>query len=144
MHIYWKLSNSAVAEKVLPGIQNVLEVQILRLNANRDHQSGGLDGSPEDNFGHMNHRSRGLNKGQRDHSGNTDHWSKGLNKGPGDYSGQMDPQSGRQDESQGELFSQVDDRSMRPVKSSKNHLGISAHRTVRLDNNSGERFILQD
>ena len=136
--------SSAIAEKVLPSIQNVLGVQNSGLNANRDHQCSGLDRCPEDHFGHMDNLSRGLNKGQRDYLGNTDHWSKRLNKGPGDYSGHMDYQSGRQDEGQGELFGQVDNRSSRPVSSSKNYLGILAHGTVRLENKSGERFSLEE
>ena len=90
-----KVINTAIAEKVLHSIQKVLGVENLGLNANRDHQYGGLDRSPDDHFGHMDHRSRRLNKGQRNYSGNTIHWSKRLTKGLGDYSGQMDHQSGR-------------------------------------------------
>ena len=55
--------NWAIAEKVLPSIQNALGVQNVGLNANGDHLSGGLNRSPEDHYSHMDHRSRGLNKG---------------------------------------------------------------------------------
>ena len=86
--------NPAIAEKVLPSIQNVLGVANSVLNATRGHQSGRLDRIPEDNLGHMDHRTRGLDKGHRDHSSIADHWSKGLNKGPRDHSSHMGHQSG--------------------------------------------------
>ena len=53
--------NSAIAEKVLPSIQNVLGVQNPGSDAIRDPQSGRLDSSPEDHFSRMGHRSQGLN-----------------------------------------------------------------------------------
>ena len=45
--------NSAITEKVLPSIQNVLEVQESGLNSARDHWSGRLDRSTEDHFSRM-------------------------------------------------------------------------------------------
>ena len=59
--------NSAIAERVLPSIQNVLEVQKLGLNTMRDHRSGRLDRSSEDHFTQMDYRSRRLGKSPGDH-----------------------------------------------------------------------------
>ena len=86
--------NSAVAEKVLLSIQNVLGVQNPGSDAVRDLQSGRLDRSPEDHFSHMDHQSQGLNEGLRDHSNNVDYSFKGLNSnGRRDQSGHTTHQS---------------------------------------------------
>ena len=50
----------------------------------------------------------------------------------------MDHRSDRQDENQGEPFGQVNDRSMRLDKGTKSYLGISTHRSTRLDNDPGD------
>ena len=154
--------NSAIAETVLPSIQNVLGVQNTGSNTTRDHQSGRPDRSPEDHFSHMDHRCRTLDKGHGDHSDNTDHWFQGLNRGLRDHSGhaarqsigldrglracsgQMDHQSSRIDENPWDQYSQVDNRSTRPDKGSKSHIGTLAHRSTRPDNNPGEHFGPQD
>ena len=79
--------NSAITKKVLPSIQNVLGVQNSESDAIRDPQSGRLNRSPEDHFGHMDHQSQGLNEGLREYSNSVDHWSNGLNnKGRRDQS----------------------------------------------------------
>ena len=52
-----RVIHSAIAEKGLSSIPNVLGVQKLELNTTRDHQSGRLDRSPEDHSIHMDHRS---------------------------------------------------------------------------------------
>ena len=79
--------NSANTEKVFPSIQNVLGVQNPESDAIRDSQSGGLNRSPEDRFGHMDHQSQRLNVGLRERSNSVDHWSDGLNnKGRRDQS----------------------------------------------------------
>ena len=79
--------NSAITEKVLPSIQNVLGVQSPESDAIRDSQSGRLNRSPEDHFGHMDHQSQRPNEGLREYSNSVDHWSNGLkNKGRRDKS----------------------------------------------------------
>ena len=86
--------NSAITKKVLPRIQNVLGVQNSESDAIRDPQSGRLNMSPEDHFGHMDHQSQGppvprttSPKGLREYSNSVDHWSNGLNnKGRRDQS----------------------------------------------------------
>ena len=60
--------NSAISEKVLPSIQNVLGVQNSESDAIRDTQSGRLNRIPEDHFGHRDHQSQRLNVGLREHS----------------------------------------------------------------------------
>ena len=79
--------NSAISEKVLPSIQNVLEVQNPESDAIRDTQSGRLNRSPEDHFGHREHQSQRRNAGFRERSDSVDHWSNRLNnKGRRDQS----------------------------------------------------------
>ena len=79
--------NSAITEKVLPSIQNVLGVQNPESDAIRDTQSGRLYRSHEDHLCHMDHQSQGLNEGLREYSNSADHWSNGLNnKGRRDLS----------------------------------------------------------
>ena len=79
--------NSAITEKVLPSIQKVLGVQNPESDAIRDSQSGRLNRSPEDHFGHMDHQSQRHNEGLRECSNSVDHWSNGLNnKGRRDQS----------------------------------------------------------
>ena len=155
--------NSAIAEKVLPSIENVLGEQNLGSDAIKDPQSGRLDRSPEDHFSHTDHQSRGLNGGLRDHSNSVDYWFKGLNnqgrrdqsghtthqsrgldRGLRVYSGQTDQQSSRLDENPGDRYGQVDCRSTGPDKGSKCYSGVSAHRSTRPDNSSGEHFGPQD
>ena len=81
--------NSAITEKVLPSIQNVLGVQNPESDAIRDSQSGRLNRSPEDRFGHMDRQSQRLNVGLRERSNSVDHWSNRLNKGRRDQSSHM-------------------------------------------------------
>ena len=70
--------NSAISEKVLSSIQNVLGVQNPESDTIRDTQSGRLNRSPEDHFGHRDHQSQRLNVGLRERSNSVDHWSNGL------------------------------------------------------------------
>ena len=159
----FKVINSAIAEKALPSIQNVLGVQNLGSDTIRDPQSGRLNRSPEDYFSHMNHQSSGLNEGLTDHPNSMDHWSKGLNikgrrnqsghtthqsrqldRGLRVYPGQTDHQSNRLDENPGDRYGQVDCRSTGPDRGSKCCSGVSAHRSTRPDNDSGEHFGPQD
>ena len=111
----------------------------------------------------MDHQSKGLNEGLRDHSNNVDYWSKGLNsKGRGDqsghtthqsreldrglrvYSGQTDHHSSRLNENPEGQYGQVDCRSTGPNKGSKCYNDVSAHRSTRQDNSSGEHLGQQD
>ena len=155
--------NSAITEKVLPSIQNVLGVQSSESDAIRDTQSGRLNRSPEDHFGHMDHQSLRLNESLREYSNSVDLWSNGLNnKGRRDQSchtthryrgldrdlrvcsGQTDHQSDRPNENSGEQYGQSDYRSPGPDKGSKCYSGILAHRSTRPDNSSGEHLGPQD
>ena len=121
---------SAITEKVLPSIQNVLGVQNPESDAIRDSQSGRLNRSPEDHFGHMDRQSQRLNVGLRERSNSVDHWSNRLNnKGrrdqschtshrsrglDGDHrvcSGQTDHQSNIPNSNSGEQYGQADYRS---------------------------------
>ena len=74
--------NSALAEKVLPSIQNVLGAQESELHSARDHRSGRLDRSPEDHLSSKDLRSGRLDCNPSGHSGRTDHRSKRQNIGP--------------------------------------------------------------
>ena len=155
--------NSAITETVLPSIQNVLGVQNSESNAITDPQSGRLNRSPEDQFGHMDHQSQRLNESLREYSHSVDHWSNGLNnKGRRDqschathqstgldrglrvYPGQIDHQSTRPNEIPEIQYGQVDYRSTGPVEGTKRYNGVSAHRSTRPDNNSGEHLGPQD
>ena len=147
--------NSAITEKVLPSIQNVLGVQNPESDAIRDSQSGRLNRSPEDRFGHMDRQSQRLNEGLRERSNSVDHWSNRLNKGRRDQSshmshwsrgldrghrvcsGQTDHQSHRPGSSSGEQYGQADYRFPGPDKGSKCYSGVSAHMSTRPDNSSG-------
>ena len=154
---------SAIAEKVLPSIQNVLGVQNSGSSLIRDPQSGSLDRSPGDHFSHMDHQSQGLNEGLRDHSNKVDYWSigpnsqgrrdrsghmthqsRGLDRGLRVYSGQIDHQSTRPNENPEDQSGQVDYRSTGPDEGSKRYNGVSAHRSTRPDNSSGEHLGPQD
>ena len=151
--------NSAISEKVLPSIQNVLGIQNSESDAIRDTQSGRLNRSPEDHFGHRDHQYQRLNGGLREHSNSVVHWSNGLNnKGRRDQSchrshrsrgldrdhrvcsGQTDHQSNRPNSNSGEQYGQADYRSAGPDKGSKCYSGVLAHRSTRPGNSSGERF----
>ena len=155
--------NSAITEKVPPSIQNVLGVQNSESNAIRDPQSGRLNRSPEDHFGHMDHQSQGLIEGLREYSNSVDHWSnglnnkgrrdqscytthpsRGLNKGLRVCSGQTDYQSNRPNDNSGEQYGQTDYRSPGPDKGSKGYSGVLTHRSIRPDNSSGEHLGPQD
>ena len=148
--------NSAITEKVLPSIQNILGVQNPESDAIRDSQSGRLNKSPEDRFGHMDRQSQRLNVGLRECSNSVDHWSNRLNnKGRRDQSchtshrsrgldrdhrvcsGQTDHQSNRPSSNSGEQYGQADYRSPGPDKGSKCYSGVSALRSTRPDNSSG-------
>ena len=149
--------NSEITEKVLPSIQNVVGVQNPESDAIRDSQSGRLNRSPEDRFGHMDHQSQRLNVGLRERSDSVDHWSNRLNnKGRRDQSchtshrsrgldrdhrvclGQTDHQSNIPNSNSGEQYGQVDYRSPGPDKGSKFYSGVLAHRSTRPDNSSGQ------
>ena len=155
--------NSAITEKVLPSIQNVLGVQNSESDASRDTQSGRLNRSPEDHFGHMDHQSQRLKEGLREYFNSVDHWSNGLNnKGRRDQSchtthrsrgldrdlrvcsGQTDHQSNRPHNNSGEQYDQADYRSPGPDKGSKCYSGALSHRSTRPDNSSGEHLGPQD
>ena len=155
--------NSAITEKVLPSIQNVLGVQNSETNANRDQQSGRLNRSAEDHFSHVEHQSQGLNEDLKECSNGVNHWSNGLNnKGSRDqschaaykfrglyrglrvYSGQTDHQSNRPNENSGEQYSLVDHMSTVPDKGSKCYRGVLAHKSIRPDASSGEHLGPQD
>ena len=135
--------NSAISEKVLPSIQNVLGVQNSESDAIRDPQFGRLNRSTENHFGHMNHQSQGPNEGLREYSNSVDHWSNGLNnKGRKDQScyathrsrgldkglrvcsGQTDHQSNRPNDNSGEQYGQADYRSPGPDKGSKGYIAV--------------------
>ena len=154
---------SAISDKVLTSIQNVLEIQNSESDAIRDTQSGRLNRSPEDHFGHQNHQSQRLKVGLREHSNSVDHWSNGLNnKGRRDQSchtshrsrgldrnhrvcsGQTDHQSNRPNSNSGEQYGQADYRSPGPDKGSKCYSPVLAHRSTRPGNSSGEHFGPQD
>ena len=155
--------NSAITEKVLPSIQNVLGVQNSESDAIRDPQSCRLNRSPEDHFDHMDHQSQRLNEGLREYSHSVDHWSNGLNnKGRRDqsrhathqstgldrglrvYPGQIDHQSTRPSENPEDQYGHVDYRSTGPVEGTKRYNGVSAHMSTRPENNSGEHLGPQD
>ena len=155
--------NSAITEKVLPSIQNVLGVQNPESDAIRDSQSCRLNRSPEDRSGHMDHQSQRLNVGLRERSNSVDHWSNGLNnKGRRDQSchtshrsrglerdhrvcsGQTDHQSNRLNSNSGEQYGQADYRSLGPDKCPKCYSGVLAHRSTRPDNSSGAQLGPQD
>ena len=155
--------NSAITEKVLPCIQNVLGVQNSGSDAIRDPQSGRLNRSPEDHFGHRDHQSQRLNVGLRERSNSVDHWSNRLNnKGRRDQSchlshrsrgldrdhrvcsSQTDHQSNRPNSNSGEQYGQTDYRSPGPDKGSKCYSGVLAHRSTRPHNSSGGQLGPQD
>ena len=150
--------NSAITEKVLLSIQNVLGVQNSESDAIRDPQSCRLNRSPEDHFGHMDHQSQRLNeglsvdhwsnglnnKGRRDQSRHATHQSTGLDRGLRVYPGQIVHQSTRPSENPEDQFGHVDYRSTGPVEGTKRYNGVSAHMSTRPDNNSGEHLGPQD
>ena len=136
--------NSAVAENVLPSIQNVLRIQESGLYTRRDHQSGRLDRSPEDSSSHVDHRSRVLDERPRHCFNHMDHRSMGLNEGFRDYSGEKDHGSGRLDEKPGSQFSHVDHRARRLDKSPRGYPDQTDDRSAGLDRSPLGRSGQQD
>ena len=155
--------NSAITEKVLPSIQNVLGVHNPESDTIRDSQSGRLNRSPEDRFGHMDLQSQRLNVGLRERSKSVDHWSNRLsNKGRRDQpchmshqsrglerdhrvcSGQTDHQSNIPNSNSREQYGQADYRSPGPDKGSNCYSNVLAHRSNRQDTNSGGQLGPQD
>ena len=110
-----------------------------------DHQSQRLNENLREYSHSVDHWSNGLNnKGRRDQSCHGTHQSTGLDRGLRVYPGQIDHQSTRPNEIPENQYGQVDYRSTGPVEGTKRYNGVSAHRFLRPDNNSGEHLGPQD
>ena len=84
--------NSAIAEKVLPSIQNLLGVQRSGSNSMRDHKSGRINRSPGVHFSNMDRQSGRLDNSPGGRFSQMGNRSKGLVKSPGEHFSQLDHQ----------------------------------------------------
>ena len=125
--------NSAIAEEVLPSIQNVLGGKESGLNSARDHLSGRIDCSPEDHFGILDPRSGRLDCNPSGHSGRAVHRTKRPDSGPVGSFGQKDHLSRGLDRNHEDRSSPMDHQSRGLDHGLRDHFGQTDHWSDRQD-----------